>query len=157
MEADLKVFVSKLTSMRGEHFGIDMRLGLNHYHLQFPSLAMVDSNPNPLGSNRIKRKYPGTTDLAKKYSAPRTGQHNTLIGFEPLKSGISSLELGPFLIWKEFVDFYVLERYQRDRLKGTTQSQITCCIGTCYIEKDSRQEIFKRWRLWRHSWQWMRI
>lgn len=91
---------------------------------------MANFTSNPLTSKLfqpskpIKRKHPGTTELAKKYSAPRTGNHNTLIGFEPLKSGISPLEPGPFATWKEFVDFYILERYQRNRLKCKTDDEL---------------------------------
>lgn len=85
----------------------------------------------PPAPKRIKRRHPGTTALAKKYSAPRTGDHETLIGFEPLKSGITPLDPGPFRTWKQFVDFYVLEKYQRNRLKGTTPSQKPLCTVSC--------------------------
>jgi len=84
--------------------------GFFTYRLQSHSLIMMNPTPNPPGSNPsqgIKRKHPGTTELAKKYTAPRTGQHNALIGFEPLKSGITPLEPAkPYLTtWRDFMTF----------------------------------------------------
>lgn len=67
----------------------------------------------------MKRKHPGYTEFAGKYTARRKpGVDDALIGFEPEKSGMTSLEPGPFATLQETFDYSVLENYQKLRFEG---------------------------------------
>jgi hypothetical protein len=58
------------------------------------------------------------TEVAQKYTHPTGDRQLELEGIEPLKSGLSPLELASFTTIDEYLTYWSLEEYQINRFAG---------------------------------------
>ena len=93
------------------------------------------------------RPRPGLTELAQKYTHPTGDDHSRLQGMEPLKSGLTPLEFASFATIDEYLLYWYLEEYQKDRFNGLFRLfplLVTNLLTWC---QDFR---LPTWWLWRH-------
>ena len=79
--------------------------------------------PRPL------RGRPALTKLACKYTHPTGDSYEELQGMQPLKSGLTPIELDPLQTIDEYLTYWSLQKYQRDRFKGLCSFHLLSAIN----------------------------